>query len=135
MPAGAKQIMYYKCAVAKQMAMNTINAQQSSLYRSTRLYFCVSLITVVLAPCIPHRPLLWLFGSGKNVWVAQTSGRLGSPILWFPLYVVCWCLIYGIALVVCRITSPFLRLCMVSFLPLFLLLFYDNWRAKSTAIM
>ena len=127
--------------------MNVMNAQQSSLYRSTRLYFCVSLIvymllrialasitptntpmvsivlaiTVVPAPRTPCRPLLWLFGSGKNVWVSQTSDRLGSPILWFPLYVVCWCWI--------SCTCPwsptaFLRLCMVSCVGLFLCFCY-----------
>ena len=138
--------------MVKHTNMNVMNAQQSSLYRSTRLYFCVSLIvymllrialasmtptntpmvsivlaiTVVPAQCIPHRPLLWLFGSGKNVWVSQTSDRLGSPILSLRPCVACWCLISYKSLVVCRITIPFPCLCMVTFVPLFCFILSDR---------
>ena len=46
---------------ATHTAMNIKNAQQSSLCRSTKLYFCVSLIIIVSALCTLGRPLLWLF--------------------------------------------------------------------------
>ena len=133
-------------AASEHRAMNPMKTQQSTACRSIASYLSLLIvymvlrialasitptntpmvsivlaITVVPARCTPCRPLLWLFGSGKNVWVSQTSDRLGSPILWLPLYVVCWCWI--------SCTCPwsptsFLRLCMVSCVGLFLCFCY-----------
>ena len=84
--------------------MNTKNAQQSNLYRSTKLYFCVSLIIIVSALCTLGRPLLWLFWSPKHVCTCEDRLLALCVLRWDWICDTCLCL-----------PSSVLRLCMESY--------------------
>ena len=58
---------YYRCVTRPMIAKNATNAHVSSLYCSTRLYFCFSDIITEPERRIAYRPLLWWSGCPNNV--------------------------------------------------------------------
>ena len=73
------------CVTKPMMAKNATNAHVSNLYRSTRLYFCVSDITTVWVLCTSCRPLQWWSVCPNIVAI------IGHPLLGVVVHLLCDC--------------------------------------------